>query len=164
MKNLTIFILVFCMVVIGFGCGKVKAQKEAMGEAVDFELTDINGQAFRLSDHSGKVIILNFFATWCPPCRMEMPSFNELSQEYKNDVAVIAVNVSGEPVTKVKQFVDEYQLGFTVAIDNGTADDLYGPIRAIPVTVVIDKEFNIAKKYIGARPKEVFMQDIEELK
>jgi len=73
------------------------------------------------------------------------------------------VNVGRESAERVKQFASSNNLEFTMALDDGQASRLYGPIRGIPVTVIIDKEFNIAKKYVGMRPKEVFVRDIESL-
>jgi len=163
MRKIAVFVIACYVVLLSFGCGNGLAQRPTMGKATDFELADINGNTLRLSDHSGKVIILNFFATWCPPCRMEMPDFNEISETYKGEVEIIAINL-GDPVQKVKEFADELGLLFTIASDDGNVSNAYGPIRAIPVSVVIDKDFNIAKKYIGARPKEIFVGDIEELK
>ena len=163
MRKIAVFVIACYVLLLSFGCGNGQAQRPTMGKATDFELTDINGNTLRLSDHSGKVIILNFFATWCPPCRMEMPDFNEISQTYKGEVEIIGINLN-EPVQKVKEFVNEFGLLFTIASDDGNVSNTYGPIRAIPVSVIIDKDFNIAKKYIGARSREVFVGDIEELK
>lgn len=156
-----IILIIFGITIL---CGNAHAQQSMYGKAIDFRLDDINGNAVRLFDYSGKVIILNFFATWCPPCRTEMPDFNEISDEYENEVEVIAVNVGRESLSKVKDFAREYNLRFIIAMDDGEVSRLYGPIRAIPVTFVIDKNFGIARKYIGARSKEAFVRDIEQLK
>ncbi|NQT22010.1 MAG: TlpA family protein disulfide reductase [Candidatus Omnitrophica bacterium] len=161
-KKLAVIFVSF-LLLFGLGCGNTYSGNTPFGKAVDFQLEDINGKAIKLSDYSGKVIILNFFGTWCPPCRAEMPAFNEISKEYKNDVEVIAISVGGDPTPKVKSFAEKHNLTFTVAVDDGKVSRLYGPIRAIPVTVIIDKDFNIAKKYIGARSKEVFVKDVTEL-
>ena len=160
-KKLILLGLILAM--FSVGCGDAVTENSKYGEAKDFELTDINGNAVKLSDHSGKIIILNFFATWCPPCRKEMPDFEEISKEYEGSVEVIAVNVGREDAGKVREFVKKQGLTFTVALDDGRVSALYGPIAAIPVTVVIDKDFNIARKYIGMRAKDVFLRDIEEL-
>ena len=160
-KKLILLGLILAM--FSISCGDAVTENPEYGRAKDFELTDINGNNVKLSDHAGKVIILNFFATWCPPCREEMPDFEDISKEYEGSVEVIAVNVGRENAGTVRGFVDKHGLTFTVALDDGNASALYGPIRAIPVTVVIDKDFNIARKYIGMRTKEVFLRDIEEL-
>lgn len=131
--------------------------------AHDFQAKDINGKQFNLSDYKGKVIFLNFFATWCPPCRIEMPDFNEIVKAYPDEAIVIAINVDNEPIEKLKKFVADQNLVFPVCQDTQGLAQLYGPIRAIPVTVVIGKDFTIAERYIGARSREVFEEDIRRL-
>ena len=185
MKRSAFYLLILLGVLCVFGCGKggkkgkiapesgrtpvektpiaKTAKKAPITKTADFALTDINGGPFRLSDYSGNVIILNFFATWCPPCREEMPAFNQISREYPNDVTVIAVNVGNEPLQSVSSFVSKYGLRFTVAMDDGSVGRLYGPIRAIPVTVVIGRDFNIARRIVGSRSKEAFVEIIKSL-
>ena len=162
-KNLTIQLLAF-LFLFSFGCGNASTESAPSEKARDFTAYDINGSPVELSAYKGSVIILNFFGTWCPPCRMEMPDFNEIAKEHRNDVKIIAINVVGENVSKVKEFADSYKLVFPVIIDDGKLASLYGPIRAIPVTVIIDKNFNIVKRYVGARTKDVFETDIRELR
>ena len=163
MKNLFLVMFACFLLAIAVGCNNGHSANTTYGKATDFELEDINGETIKLSDYSGKIIILNFFGTWCPPCRMEMPDFNEIATKYKNDVEVVALAVGGSGPAKVKAFAKEMGLGFTIAVDDGTVSLLYGPIRAIPVTVIIDKDFNIAEKFIGRRTKEVFENIVKKL-
>jgi thiol-disulfide isomerase/thioredoxin len=163
MKKTVIFLVALLALALTFGCGDTQAQKAQYEKAPDFEIRDIKGNTVKLSDYSGRVIILNFFATWCPPCRAEMPDFNEIAKEYSGRVEVIAVNVGRESAAVVKKFAGANGLNFTIAIDDGNVSALYGPVRAIPVTVIIDRNFNIAKRYIGARKKAVFVSDIKKL-
>ncbi|MBL7157526.1 MAG: TlpA family protein disulfide reductase [Candidatus Omnitrophica bacterium] len=157
------FLVILSVIIAAVGCGNTETERSAFGRAPDFELQDINGNTVRLSDYSGKVILLNFFATWCPPCRVEMPDFNEIADNYKGRVKIIAVNVGRESLSKVQRFAASNNLKFTIAMDNGSVSNSYGPIRAIPVTVLIDRNFNIAKKYIGMRTKDIFTEGIKEL-
>lgn len=161
-KILVLFLACF-LLIFGLGCGNSLAEKPGSGKAVDFQLNDIYGKSVKLSNYSGKVVLLNFFATWCPPCRMEMPDFNDIAKEYKDEVEVIAVNVGRESLSKVRSFAESNGFTFAILMDDGTANNGYGPINAIPVTFIIDKDFKIVKKYIGARSKETFVRDIEEL-
>lgn len=161
MKRVAIFLCITLLATLAVGCAE--AQRPQGGRAPDFELKDITGQTVTLSDYSGKVIILNFFTTWCGPCRVEMPDFDEIQKEYKNDVKVIAVNVGGESLSRVREFARANGLDFTIAVDDGRVSRLYGPIRAIPVTVIIDRQFNIRERYLGMKTKTQFLSAIKRL-
>ena len=129
----------------------------------DFSLPLRNGEVFQLSDHIGReVIILNFFATWCPPCKAEIPDFIDLQNEYGNRIAFIGVSNEGAGI--LKGFVERIGINYTVLEDPAKkAIAAYGPIRGVPTTFIIGKDFVIRKMYIGARPREVFEADIKEL-
>jgi len=160
MKKILVMIFALSLVMSGFGCSQSQAEK---GAAQDFSLTDINGETVQLSSFKGKVILLNFFASWCPPCRMEMPDFNEIAKT-RDDVAVVAVNVGDESVQKISEFAKSNGLTFPIAKDDNNVSRMYGPIRAIPVTILIDKNFNIAEKFIGSRSKAEFEAAIDKIK
>jgi len=131
-------------------------------DAPDFALTDVDGKPVSLSEFKGKVIILNFFATWCPPCRAEIPDFIELTKAYGDKLAIIGV--SDEDQDGVKSLVKSQGINYPVLIDReGKASSAYGPIRAVPTTFVIDKNFKIRRHYIGARSREEFENDIKEI-
>ena len=130
--------------------------------APDLSLRDMQGNTVQLSSYKGKVIILDFFATTCPPCREEIPDFVELQKQYA-DKGFVMIGVSLSGIGDVKPFAERLGMNYTVLIATRSAIEAYGPIRAIPLTYVIGKDFNIAKKYIGFRPKEVFENDIKEL-
>lgn len=134
----------------------------AASDAPDVILRDMDGNTVQLSDFKGKVIILDFFATWCPPCRQEIPDFIALQKEYA-DQGFAMIGVSLTPSDDVKPFAEKLGINYTILIGDDKSNAAYGPIRSIPTTFIIDKEFNIAKKYIGFRPKEIFENDIKEL-
>lgn len=135
---------------------------EAGEAASDFTLTDIEGKSVNLADFKGKVIILDFFASWCPPCRQEIPDFIELSKAYGAS-GFAMVGVCLEDVNAAKDFAAKVGINYPVLIDDGKVSMTYGPVRSIPTTFVIDKDFKVAKVYIGFRPKDVFENDIKEL-
>jgi len=118
---------------------------------VDFSLMDINGQQFTLSDFKGKIVFLNFWTTWCPDCRIEMPYMEKLHRRLKGqDFAMIAVNLQ-EPALRVKNFLKKYQLTFTILLDTkGKIGPRLG-IRAIPATYILDKNGGIIGKAFGSR-------------
>lgn len=130
--------------------------------APELNLRDMNGKEVKLSDYKGKVIILDFFATWCPPCKEEIPDFIALQKQY-GDQGFVMIGVSLSRASEVKPFAESFGINYIVLIADNNATTAYGPIRSIPTTFVIDKGFKIAKKYIGFRPKEVFEADIKEL-
>lgn len=139
------------------------AQGASAGSAAaDISLVDTQGNNVQLSGFKGKVIVLDFFATWCPPCRQEIPDFIELQKMY-GDKGFVMIGVSLTPAEDVKPFAEKLGINYTVLIGDEKSEAAYGPIRSIPTTFVIDKNFNIVKKYIGFRDKEVFESDIKEL-
>jgi len=160
MKRLNIFVFI-AVLFFAFGCAKGNALE--VGEnAPDFSLPDMNGKQVSLSEFSGKVVILDFFASWCPPCRQEVPDFVELERAY-SDKGFAMVGVALVNAGEAKSFADKAGINYTVLIDDGKVSGLYGPIRSIPTTFVLDKSGKIAKLYIGFRPKSVFEADIKEL-
>lgn len=131
-------------------------------KAPDFSLTDLDGKTVSLSDFKGKVVILDFFASWCPPCREEIPDFIALQNSYASEgFSVIGVSLTNANDTK--DFADRMRINYPVLVDDGKTSAAYGPIRSIPTTFVIDRNSKVAKLYIGYRPKEVFENDIKEL-
>jgi len=118
---------------------------------VDFSLLDINGQQYTLSDFKGKIVFLNFWTTWCPECRIEMPYMEKLHSRFKGqDFTMIAVNLQ-EPALRVKDFLKKYPLTFTILLDTkGNIGPQFG-IRAVPTTYILDKNGGIIGKALGSR-------------
>ena len=120
--------------------------------APNFTLRNLQGNLEGLADHKDKVIILNFWATWCAPCLEEMPAFEKLYRRYRSQgVTVLAVSLDKGDLSKVQGFVDVNNLTFPVLIDSGgTAEKLY-PSFTIPFTYVIDKAGRVAARVDGAK-------------
>jgi len=116
--------------------------------APDFTLEDLDGNKVSLKDFKGeKIVYLNFWATWCPPCRMEMPDLNRLYEEYKDeDVIVLAVNL-GESEKIVREFIEENQYTFPVLLDKSQKVGINYNTFAIPTSVIIDKE-GVVRVYV----------------
>jgi len=117
-----------------------------------------------LADFRGKVVIVDFWDTWCPPCRMEIPHFIDLHSRYKNkgfEMLGIVLGREGKP--KVLDFIKNNRVNYTNAYANEAFLDAYGPIDGIPTTFVIDQKGQIYKSYTGYRDKEVFEGDIKTL-
>ena len=137
-------------------------KEEKWGDAPDFILDKLGGGKFKLSSLKGKVIILDFWATYCPPCRKEIPGFIELYKKYK-DKGVEIVGACLEDESVVKPFAEETGINYTLVFVNQETVRKYGDIRYIPTTFVIDQEGNIKKKHIGYVAKEMFEEEIKEL-
>lgn len=120
-------------------------------EAIDFELEDMQGVLRKLSSYRGKIVFLNFWATWCGPCRIEMPSMQRVYEEFKGEGLVIVAVDLREDREQVKRFLDQYGLTFPVLLDKtGRVGATYGA-RAIPTTYLIDRKGYIIGRAIGAR-------------
>ena len=119
--------------------------------APDFRLKDENGKVIRLSDFRGQVVVLNFWATWCPPCREEMPSMERAHQKIKGEkIAIIAVNV-GEDEDTVFGFTGQHPLTFPLPLDtDGSVVDQY-PVVGLPTTFIIDPSGKATHQAVGGR-------------
>ncbi|OKL38019.1 thiol-disulfide oxidoreductase ResA [Domibacillus mangrovi] len=117
-------------------------------KAPDFVLTDMNGKQHRLSDYEGKGVFLNFWGTWCEPCKKEMPHMEKMAQEYAGEVEILAVNV-GESNFQVQNFADQYGLTFPIAIDKSKeVMNTYG-VNPLPTTFMITPDGTIDQIVIG---------------
>jgi peroxiredoxin len=117
----------------------------------DIKLKGLDGAMVKFSDFRGKIVFLNFWATWCPACRLEMPSMEKLHNRFRNkDFVMIAIDLQ-EPPSTVRDFFKELHLTFTALLDSdGEAAGLFG-VTSIPVTFILDKEGNIIGGALGAR-------------
>ena len=141
---------------------------EMIGEAAaDFEAELADGTTFSLSDAKGKVVLLNFWATWCEPCKEEMPAIQKVYDDYMpSEVQVVAVDCA-ETKNEVDTFLDDAGYTFPVAYDEDETIGSLSPSRAIPFTVIIDQEGNIAETFVGSHGAdaqyEAFTAAIEKL-
>jgi peroxiredoxin len=132
--------------------------------APDFTLQQMNGDTFRLSDHRGEVVILNVWATWCPPCRVEIPGFVELQDEYgERGVTFVGLSVDQSGLQAVREFADGQRLNYPQVASQSVAYRKYGESTTVPRTYVIDKQGRIRYQHTGLLMKGSLVPVIEEL-
>jgi thiol-disulfide isomerase/thioredoxin len=127
-----------------------------------FTLKDINGANVNLASLKGKVILLDFWATWCGPCKIEIPGFIELHEKYKaKGLAVVGVSVD-DTVEQLKPFVAQYKMTYPVLVGNGqdAMQEAYGPMWGLPTTYLISRDGKLCRKHMGLVTKEQFEKEI----
>jgi len=132
---------------------------------LDFTVSDMNGPKIALSSFKGKVIVLDFWATWCPPCKAEIPGFVELQQAYgEKGLQIVGVSVDDTP-DKLKPFAAEFKMNYPVLVglDRDDLQDAYGPMWGIPTTFVISRDGRICRKNSGLVGKAKYETDIKGL-
>lgn len=132
-------------------------------QITEFSLPDLAGQKWRLSDNRGKVVVLNFWATWCPPCRAETPGLVEIARAYKpKGVEVVGVVMDDDRDAPVQQFIHEFQIGYPI-LRPPEDSQLFNAISSLPTTLLIDRNGRVAKTYQGAASESQFRRDIDTL-
>lgn len=144
--------LILLAIVIALALGLQSLQRTRAGgyEAADFELPDLDGRVHKLSDYRGKVVFLNLWATWCPPCIAEMPSIEALHRRFGSDgLVVLAVSEDGGGDSVVRPFVERLGVTFPVLLDpDGTVSPRYG-VTGYPETFVIGRDGRVVEHFIG---------------
>lgn len=133
-------------------------------KAPSLKIKDIKGRTIRLSDYRGKVVLLNFWATWCPPCRAEMPDLVKRQREYgKSGLQVIGITYPPETEREVRQFTRKLKINYPIALGTKETKSLFGESETLPLTIVIDREGNIRERIEGILLPEEFEQKIKPL-
>jgi peroxiredoxin len=152
------------------GCGQKAARRGPVQDegkrkvAPDFALKDANGKTVKLSDYKGKVVLLDFWATWCGPCRLEIPWFMEFERKYKDrGFAVLGVSMDDDGWESVRPFIKDLQMNYRVVIGDDKTGDKYGGIEALPTAFLIDREGRVAIKHVGLSSRRDFEDGIEKL-
>ena len=141
--------------------------------APDFSLADLDGNTITLQQMKGKVVLLNFWGTWCGPCRKEIPDFINLSKKYKKDgLEIVGITLTSGPPENIKAFADKWGINYKLLTDikgneTQTITALYGQatgkrITGIPTTFIIDREGVIQKRYVGPRSEAIFYNDLKK--
>jgi thiol-disulfide isomerase/thioredoxin len=147
------------------GSAALSCPADAKPANLAFTLKDVNGRSVTLADYTGKVILLDFWATWCGPCKVEIPHFIEFQNKYgKNGLQVVGVSVD-DTLPKLKPYVAQMKMNYPVlqGLDHEDIQDAYGPLLGIPVTVLISRDAKICLKHAGLHSKDAFENQIKAL-
>lgn len=131
--------------------------------APDFSLTDLEGRKLNLADYKGKVVLLDFWATWCGPCRTEIPHFVEMQNKYGPEgFQVIGISMDDD-AKPVREFYQQYKLNYPAAVGDDKLAERYGGVLGLPVNFILDREGRIHARHLGATDVSVFDREVKDL-
>ncbi len=174
MKNYW-FVLIL-VVFIGSSCKRSQSEAQAGNKSAEvapaastavapaWKLRSVDGREVSAADFAGKVLVLDFWATWCPPCRAEIPGFIELQKKYEKDgLVIVGISVDKGGVDLVKKFIAENKINYTIVMADDMVADTFGGIEGIPTTFVIDRAGKIQFKKVGFEETAVFEARLKPL-
>ncbi len=137
---------------------------QTLTKAPNFNLKTASGKSIELSKLQGKVVVVNFWATWCGPCKAEIPGFLEVYKQYKNKgLEIVGISLDRDGWKPVKPFIGQHGITYPIVVGDDNLAEAYGGIDAIPTTFVIDKKGNIATRHIGYMDKKTFEDLVKKL-
>jgi thiol-disulfide isomerase/thioredoxin len=138
---------------------------EPVKASLDYTLKDVNGIDVPLDSFEGKVVLVNFWATWCPPCKAEIPGFVALQDQYR-DQGLVILGISGDDDAEtLKKFASEWKINYPMLVgrDETALLDAYGPIYGYPISVIVGRDGAVCGRHVGPATKEEFEQEIKAL-
>lgn len=161
-KALMTVLVLFIGAAMYFSVSDTQAVQLKGKKAPDFSLKDLNGKVVKLSDFKNKIVIIDFWATWCGPCRKGIPDLVSLQKTYGKDVVIIGITVDDD-LAEVPPFAQKYGINYPVLYADRKVIKDYGGIDAIPTSFIVDKKGNIVDKHVGLIPKSEYEKKIKEL-
>ncbi len=153
---------VFAIAVL-LACGK-SSEKKGPNPGFDFNLPDLTGRILSLDDFAGKVLVINFWATWCPPCEEEMPELNQLHKRYQNEgLVVVGIALDKDSLNLVEPFVRKKGIEYRILRGNERVLRGIKGFTGLPTTLILDKKGEIKKKYDGSFDKDDLEKSLREL-
>lgn len=157
-KKPALFLILFLLL---FGC--TNKSEQAADAASDFKLQDLGGKTVKLSEFKGRPVLLDFWATWCPPCRASIPEIEKLHKSYSSKgLVVLAISLDQGGWDSVKDFVTESGITYTVLKGTDDVASKYH-VRTIPMLVIVDKEGKIYKRYLGLGEDDQLDKDVKSV-
>lgn len=133
-------------------------------KAPNFSLKDKDGKTYSLESMKGKVVVLNFWATWCPPCRAEIPDFKKVYSKYKDKgVEILGVSLDHKGWKVIEPFLEQWEINYPVVLGGAEIARDYGNVRSIPTTFIIDKEGKVVEGHVGAMNEDTLVKMFEKL-
>lgn len=152
----TVFVLALLIPMLAFSQKSTKAP--------NFSLKTAEGKIIELKKLQGKVVVVNFWTTWCGPCKAEIPGFLEVYKQYKSKgLEIVGISLDQDGWKPVKPFIERYKITYPIVVGDGNLADAYGGIEAIPTTFVVDKKGNIVNRHLGYMDKGAFENLIKDL-
>jgi peroxiredoxin len=146
------------------GCSKTSKLDSGRKQAPNFSLKDAAGTTVNLADYRGKVVLVNFWATWCGPCEVEIPWFIEFEQKYKDQgFAVLGVSMDDDGWKSVKPFVAKHKINYRVVIGSEVVSQQFGNIDSLPTSFVLDRQGRVAANHVGLVEKQEYQNEIVKL-
>lgn len=158
---------------VGYGihnARKSPGQRASLGvanvkgrEAPDFELQDVStGKSVRLSDFRGKAVLLNFWATWCPPCKVEIPWFIDLQKQYANDgLVVLGVAMDDASQQEIAKFAKDMSINYPILLGTDRVGNVYGGVEALPTTFYIGRDGKVVNRVFGLHSHSEVEEDVK---
>jgi cytochrome c biogenesis protein CcmG/thiol:disulfide interchange protein DsbE len=167
-KILPIVGLAALLIFLGTALARRPAAQSAYRQAPDFTVTDINGKTISLSQYRGKVLFLNFWATWCPPCRAEIPDFVDVYEKYKSKgIEILGISLDTKEKSAIVDFAQKFKINYPVVLESKKLTDKllddFQPGQFIPTTFVIDKLGRIRDKVVRSMDKEEILRYFDRL-
>ncbi|MDX9758044.1 MAG: TlpA disulfide reductase family protein [Bacteroidota bacterium] len=132
--------------------------------APGFSLKDKDGTVYSDQSLKGKVIVLNFWATWCPPCRAEIPAFKKVYEQYKGKgVEIVGVSLDQKGWDVIRPFIKQYAINYPIVLGGAEIARAYGNIRSIPTTIIIDRNGKVVDSHVGAMSEQQLIKSFEKL-
>jgi thiol-disulfide isomerase/thioredoxin len=157
----------FALSILVSGCGgkaPAPAAQATLKVAPDFELKDVEGKPYRFSDAKGTVRLVDFWATWCAPCREEIPMFKDLHAAYgPKGFNLVGIAMDDEGVEKVKPYVEELKIPYLTLIGDDEVVDAFGGVVGFPTKFLVDREGRIVESWVGEVPRAVLEKKIQAL-
>ncbi|MEW5976304.1 MAG: TlpA disulfide reductase family protein [Acidobacteriota bacterium] len=159
-KMVSLFLALFAVAVLA-GCS---TPASPASDVPQFSFSSLEGKTVAMKDLSNKVVIVDFWATWCGPCREEIPHLNELYSELKGKgLEIVGISMDTDGTDGVKDFAREFRIQYPIVMGDEKVAESFGGLIGLPTTFVIDRQGKVAKKYIGLPPAEDMRRIVKEL-